>query len=115
MQLTQNETETEWVVNFVVDRNDKTRTYANAASGPQEIFPANLDDGWRSIIGVGLLLMVGGSLSVVSVAVGGVAFGAIAAILWWLGWLGGLATAGGIAVYLVVALIVYANRDGGRY
>lgn len=111
--LTENETETEWVVNFVVDRNgEDTKIYSTVPSEGREIFPSNLDDGWRAVVGVGLLVMFAGSLSVVNVAVGGVVFGLMGGVLWYLGWLGGITSGAAIAAYLLIAIGVYIMKGG---
>jgi len=110
--LTANESKKEWVVNFIQDRNREKETFSTVVSNQESLFPTNLDAGWRNVIGAGMLILLAGSFSVLSVAVGGIVFGISAGILWYLGWLGGLTTGAAIVVYLLIAIVVYIYQGG---
>lgn len=67
-----------------------------------ERYPVNIpiDDGWRQIFAVGLILTVAGLFSVANARIGALVVPGVGAVLWYIGWMSGIAGASAIVVAL---------------
>jgi hypothetical protein len=63
---------------------------------------SGLDDGWKQIFGVGLLIVVGGLFSVANARIGALVIPGMAGVLFYAGWMSGVAS--GAAIVITLAL-----------
>lgn len=111
--LTANESKKTWDVEYIITRNGETFTKTETVQNrPGLTFPS-LDEEWRLIGGLGMLLFFAGSFSVLNRAVGGIAVGVVGGVLWWAGWLSGATTGAAIALYLLIAIVYSIYTSGG--
>ena len=110
--LTVNESEKEWAVNFIVDRDGTEDTYQTVVTKRPGLIPDGLADSYRKIIAIGALLLFAGALSVLNVGVGAIVFGVAAGLFWFTGWLGGVTSGVAIVAYMLVAVLVYITKGG---
>lgn len=111
--LTEAQTDVAWVVEFEITRDGETFTKRVDVTARGDLVPPELDDGWRHVIGVGLLLLSGGAFSVLNRKVGAVIIGIEGGILWWTGFLDGATIGAAIAIYLFL-VAAYLIRNRGR-
>jgi len=104
--LTQEEAETSWMVNFVVDR-DGEEFVAQVAVGDRPNLVPTMSEEWRLIAGVGLLLISAGVFSILNRGIGAVIVAIEGGLLWWSGWLGGATTGAAVVLALFVAVIAH--------
>lgn len=110
--LTANESEKTWVVNFDVDRDgEQYRTFEEVSI--MRDLTGDLSDGWRLIIAIGILLVSAGVFSRLNSGVGGVVVSIEAGVLYWTGWLSGATTVAGVMIALFVSVIVHIYRTSG--
>lgn len=109
ISLTANETENEWVVNFVVDRNAEKFTHQVLVGNSEDLTPP-VSGQWRAMIGVALLILFAGAFSVLNAGVGAVVVALVGGLLWWIGYLGGIATGAGVAIGIFLAVIAYMYK-----
>jgi hypothetical protein len=109
--LTSNQTDDEWVVNFIVTRGGETFTLKKVVSNNPDLVPA-LSREWRLVAGVGLLLISAGVFSLLNAGIGGVIVTIEGGVLWYTGWLEGATTgiAVVIALFVAVAFHIYTSR-----
>ena len=105
-QITQNESETSWVVNFVIDRDGESLTHSVNIANTKDLF-GELSPGWQAAIGIALLILLAGAFSVLNAAVGAVVVSLTAGLLWWIGLLSGVTSAIGIAIALFISVLYY--------
>lgn len=113
--LTANESEKEWVVKFIIDRDGEKFTAAENTRNRPELVPDNLADGWKTMVGAAIVLLVAGLFSTRNVAVGGIATSIVAGLMWWLGFLGGVTSGSAIAIALMVSVLYKTMNRGGGY
>jgi hypothetical protein len=104
VQVPQNQSDREWVVEFVVDRDNEDFTTREVLSNRKNLTPP-IDPAWQGIIAVGALVLLAGAFSVLNAAVGAVIVSMFGGLLFFLGFLSG-ATSGiavGIAIFVSVA------------
>jgi len=97
----------EWIFQYSYDRDGETVT-GEVIPG-QDSFPllTDLDDGWATIFGVGLIIVIGGLFSVANVKVGVIVIPAIAAFLFITGILSTAMT--GLSIGIAFALGIGYN------
>lgn len=105
-QLTANQTETTWVVEFTITRNGETFTKTVIVSNQQNITPSGLDDVYKVIIGVSVLFLSAGLFSRLNAGVGALVIGIEGAMLWFTGWLPGVTSGIGVAIALFLGVLV---------
>lgn len=101
------ETDKEWVVEFIVDRNNNEFTKPVYLSNRKGLLP-DIDDGWASIIGIGLLLLLAGAFSVLNAGVGAVIVSLFGGLLYFIGFLSGATSAAAVAMALMLSIIGHA-------
>ena len=105
--------ETEWVFTYSYDRDDETVT-GELIPG-QESFPLlpNLDDGYSTIFGVGIIIVLTGIFSVANAKVGAIIIPGVAGLLFITGILSSAMTGLSIAVAFSIGIaynIVVSSR-----
>jgi len=68
---------------------------------------------WRSVLGIGLILMLGGIFGGVKSELGAVIVAVFGGILWFIGWLPAAVGGGAVVLALVIGVLAYA-RDAGE-
>ena len=111
-QITGNESQKTWEVEFIVDRNGGEFTVVRPISNMANLFNA-LGENWQVIIGVGSLIMLAGAFSMLNAAVGAVVVSLVGGLLWWIGLLSGVTSALAIAVAIFVSVINHIRKSGG--
>jgi len=104
VQVPENQSDREWVVEFIVDRDNEDFTTREVLSNRKDLTPP-IDPAWQGIIAVGALVLLAGAFSVLNAAVGAVIVSMFGGLLFFLGFLSG-ATSGiavGIAIFVSVA------------
>jgi hypothetical protein len=104
--LTDDQSEKTWVVEFTVERDDETYTPTEEVARLQDL-TGGLDPLWQSVIGIGILLLSAGLFSALNAGVGGVVVSIEAGVLWWTGWLTGPTTGAGIVIAIFVAVLMH--------
>ena len=107
--LTENQTETAWVVEFEVDQDGDTEVITHTVGQRPDLF-TNLGGNWTTIVGVSLLIMLAGAFSILNAAIGGVVVSLVGGILWYIGLLGTAASSIGIVAALLLSAAVYARQ-----
>jgi hypothetical protein len=103
-----------YYVNFTADVFDADETTYRVVVGRQRILPGTgLDELWRSVIGVGLILMLGGLFGGVRAELGAVVVATFGAVLWFIGWLPAAVGGGAVVLALLTATLAYARSAGG--
>jgi hypothetical protein len=110
--LDTNESETEWQVDFVVERGGETIVLSNVNSNTKDL-TLPIDSGWQATIGIGMLILFAGAFSVLNARIGAVILSMVGGIMWWIGWLGGIATGATVTIAILIATISYMY-SGGR-
>lgn len=110
--LTANESEKEWVVNFIIERNDQEFRKEVVVSNRKNLFGA-VPQPWRAMIGIGLLLLLAGAFSQLNAAIGGVVVAVVGGILYYIGLLSGMTTGIGVALAIFVAVLNQIRQSGG--
>ena len=106
--------DTEWVLEYEVVRNGERTTGREVLTLREDGVPDPLDTTTATIVGIGLMLLVGGLFSVLSVGVGAVVTSLTGGMLWWLGWLGAATTGAAVVIALAVSVVYYMARRGPR-
>jgi len=104
--LTINESEKEWVVNFVIERNGETIVLGDTKSNRKDL-TLPIDSGWQATIGIGMLILFAGAFSVLNARIGAVILSLVGGVLYYIGWLGGIATGATVAISIFIAVISY--------
>lgn len=104
--LTANESEKEWRVNFVFERNGKETSKAVLVSNRRNLLPP-LAEGWQSIVGMGMLILLAGTFSVLNATVGAVIVSLAGGVLFFLGFLSGATSGIAIVLALMLSAIVH--------
>jgi hypothetical protein len=107
--LSENESEKEWVVHFIADRNGETFD-AQVIVGNQKDLTPPIDSGWQLIIGIGLLFLFAGAFSVLNAAIGAVIVSLVDGILWYLGFLGGATTGAAVVIAIFISVVSYMYK-----
>jgi len=110
--LDANESETEWVVDFVIERNGETTLLSDISSNTQDL-TLPIDAGWQATIGVAMIILFAGAFSVLNARIGAVILSMVGGVMWYIGWLGGIATGATVAIAILIATISYMY-SGGR-
>ena len=111
-ELTDNQSQQEWVLNTTVRADTGTQRAAFYAGRQAAVVPAMLGDRWRTAFAIVSLLLFSGIFSVLNRGVGAVTLAVTGGIFWWTGWLSGVATAATVVVFLLIA-ILYATYTSG--
>ena len=105
---------TSWVVVMTVARGNETFVIRqNAGNRPGTLVPADLDPMWLQFIAVALLVLFAGIFSIHTRGVGAFAVAAIGAVLWWVGWLGVMASGAAVAMALGIGIMVMLTDSPG--
>jgi hypothetical protein len=107
--LSENESEKEWVVHFIADRNGETFD-AEVIVGNQKDLTPPIDSGWKLIIGVGLLFLFAGAFSVLNAAIGAVIVSLVGGVLWYIGFLGGATTGAAVVIAIFISVVSYMYK-----
>lgn len=107
--LSENESEKEWVVHFIADRDGETFD-AQVIVGNQEDLTPPIDQGWQLIIGIGLLFLFAGAFSVLNAAIGAVIVSLVGGVLWYIGFLGGATTGAAVVIAIFISVISYMYK-----
>ncbi len=102
--LNANQTEKEWVVNFVVDRDGETFVRSVLVTNRADL-TLPIDAGWTSMIGVGLLILFAGAFSMLNAGIGAVLVSLMGGLLWFIGFLGGATSAAAIVIALFISVL----------
>lgn len=110
--LTENESEKQWAVKFIINRDGDDLSEQVIVSNRPQFLPTGLDEAWRLIVGIGLLVMFAGAFSVLNRGVGAIMLGVMGGILWWSGFLTGATTGVAVVIALFVAIVfnIYLSR-----
>jgi hypothetical protein len=104
VSLTQAESQKEWRVVFVADRDGETVVSSEVVSNGQDGTPPT-GSNWTLMFGVGTLLLLAGAFSVVNAGIGAIIVSLAGGLLWWLGFLGGAASAITISIAIFVSVL----------
>jgi len=104
------ESNTEWVVAFVVDRNGETNTHRVSLSNRGDLTPP-VGGNWQQIVGVSLLVLFAGAFSVLNARIGAVIVSLVGGILWFIGFLGTAATGASVTIAIFVAVLGYMRGN----
>jgi len=107
--LTENETETVWIVEFTVEQDGEETTVSHTVGQRPDLF-SDLGSNWTTIIGVSLLILLAGAFSILNAAIGGVVVSLVGGILWYIGLLGTAASSIGIVAAILLSVAVYARQ-----
>lgn len=99
-QLQQQNQNESYIALFELSRGgevvDGSRTFGSQQFGLE----TGLDDGWKQIFSVALLIVVGGLFSVANARIGALIVPGMAGVLFYIGWLSGVASGGAVVVAL---------------
>jgi len=104
--LSINESQKTWVVAFVVDRNGETFVLPMIKSNTKDL-TLPIDSGWQATIGIGMLILFAGAFSVLNARIGAVVLSLVGGVLYYVGWLGGIATGATVVISIFIAVISY--------
>jgi hypothetical protein len=113
-QVAQSERGSEWVLEYTVYRGGEEIEGQRVLTPRLDATPDPLGSSTITIIGIGLILMVGGLFSVLSVGVGAIVTSLVGGLLWWLGWLGAATSGIAVVIALAVSTIYYIAKRGPR-
>ncbi len=110
--LSSNQFDKEWEVEWTAERNP---TFSGSSIvGPKGTVPIPLDDHWKHVVSIGLILVVAGLGSQINAQAVGVAVASVSGMLWYIGFLPSAVTGGVIAVgFLIPALVIMRQRGVG--
>jgi len=91
-----------YIALFEISRNGAVREGSRPFGAQQFRLGSGLDDGWKQIFGVGLLIVVGGLFSVANARIGALVIPGMAAVLFYAGWMSGVASGGAIVITLAL-------------
>lgn len=110
--LTANETNKTWMAEIYLDRGGSVVQFREPVSGPRgDLIPGDLGDGWRTGVGVFILLATGMMFSELNRGTGAIATSLVGGMLWQLGLLS-LTTTGPAVVFAIAISVVYHYRGG---
>lgn len=101
-----------YIVNLTVTRGGETISYTKPV-GPkqQDIVPNALPSSYKSILGIGLILLIGGVFSTLNAGVGVLITSLFGGLLWFFGILSGVASGGSVVLAIGVgALTTFRGR-----
>jgi len=111
--LTSAQSNKTWMAEIYVDRGGETLHFRQPISGPAEdIIPGGLGDGWRTGIGMVVLLVTGMMFTNLNRGVGAVTTSLVGGLLWYVGLLS--LTTTGPAVVLAIFISVAFHYRGGQ-
>lgn len=110
--LTQNQTEKRWVVDFVINR-DGDEFEQTVILGEKASLIPNLSREWRIVVSVIFLILSASLFSILNVGVGAVVVAMEGALLWWTGWLSGVATGASVMLAILIAVIYHIYFSSG--
>lgn len=110
--MTANESDLEWRVNWIVQRDGEEFTTSDVASKNPNVVLSGLSGVWRTIFGIGALFIFAGAFSLLNVKVGAVMTALTGGLLWWTGWLAGATTGAAFVIYLFIAILYSTLRRG---
>ena len=111
--LTVAESETEWVVTFVIDRAGEEMTVTEIASRHADAVISLLSNRYRLAFGIVAIFMFGGAFSVLNRGAGAIMTALTGGLLYWVGWLTGATTAAAVLIFLFVAIVYNIYLTGG--
>lgn len=94
-----------WLVELTVTRGSETYTTSFNVGPTANIVPTELDDFWRKLFAVLLMLCFGLVFSALNKAVGSIIYACIGGLFYWIGLLEGLTTAGLIVAYFFIVIV----------
>lgn len=104
VSLTKEESQKEWRVVFVANRDGETIVSGDVVSNGQDGTPPT-GSNWTLMFGVGTLILLAGAFSVVNAGIGAIIVSLAGGLLWWLGFLGGAASAITISLAIFISVI----------
>jgi hypothetical protein len=108
--LTANESEKEWVVNFIVkNRGGEDFSTREIVRNQANLTPP-VDSGWQLVMGIGMIVLFAGAFSVLNAAVGAVVVSLVGGLLWFLGFLGGATTGAAVVIAIFISVISYMYK-----
>jgi hypothetical protein len=110
--LTANQSELTWVVEFEVNRDGEEFTERIEVGAPNEQ-AGQLGGNWQTIAGVLLLFLLAAAFSQLNAAVGAVVVSLFGGLLWFIGLLGGATTGGAVVVALFISITNHVRTSGG--
>jgi len=110
--LTANQTELTWVVEFDVNRDGEEFTQRIEVGSPREQ-AGQLGSNWQTIAGVLLLFLLAAAFSQLNAAVGAVVVSLFGGLLWWIGLLGAATTGGAVVIALFISVVNHVRTSGG--
>ena len=112
--LTGAEANTSWQVVMFVERDGESFVIRrNVGTRPGALVPTDLDPMWLQFIAVALLVLFAGIFSIHTRGVGAFAVAAVGAALWWVGWLGTMASGAAVAMALGIGIMVMLTDSPG--
>ena len=103
----------EWVANWTITRDGETHHQEDILTVREDITDF-FSTTTATIIGIGMMLLLGGLFSVLSVGVGAVVTALVGGLLWWLGWLGAATSGIGVIIAIAMAVVYYMATEGPR-
>lgn len=102
--LSGDEINTEWAVNYVVERNNEDYVITTLVANQKSLGPP-VDSNWTTMIGIGVLFLFAGSFSVLNAGVGAVLVSLIGGLLWFFGFLGAATSGAAIVGALLISIL----------
>lgn len=94
----------EWVVNFVIERNNEQSVHAITLSNRRGLSPP-LGSSWQAIVAVGMLVLLAGAFSVLNAAIGAVIVSLFGGLLYFIGFLGGATSGLAVAIAIFISVV----------
>lgn len=105
---------TTWVANVSYERLGTQQEALTAFGASQfSVGPTPLGQGWRSIFGVGLLVVMGGAFSIGNARIGALIIPGVGFVLLQIGWLAGTTTLVSVGLAFSVAVLYNLVRTSG--
>lgn len=111
VSLTKAESQKEWRVVFIADRDGETIVSSEIVANGQDGTPPT-GSNWTTMFAVGVLVLLAGAFSVVNAGIGAIIVSMAGGLLWWLGFLGGAASAITVSIAIFVSVLgkILTNR-----
>jgi hypothetical protein len=93
-----------YIALFEVSRNGAVREGSRPFGAQQFELGSGLDTGWKQIFGVGMLIVVGALFSVANARIGALVVPGMAGVLFYAGWLSGVASGGAVVIALALGV-----------
>jgi hypothetical protein len=116
--LTDNQTDRQWQLQFDAQRVRANGTIETVAGerilGDSANLGEEIPDWIKQAASLVALIMLAGLFSPLNAYLGGIAVSVMGGLLWFIGWLPGLVTAGGVIIALGVTVMYKLAQPGGR-